>query len=179
MPDTFVRTRCGQCEKILSFEDFAHGGSRCAGCVTRAGAGQQFVRGPQREAVIGGHPTDEAEYERLLDSIPEELVDELVAVLEAEAVRRASSPMSPVAEVFEELGIGRSARDLSWAAWGFALGFGANVALAKYAQMASGAPMREFIAPLLVGGLLAGVCCAAIAWGLSKLRETPQASAHR
>ena len=103
--------------------------------------------------MIGGYAQDDPSDEEL-DSIPEELVNELVAALEAEAARRANGPASQVAEIFEELGIGRSQRELSWAAWGFAGGFGANVAIAKYAQMASGATMGEFIGPLLVGGIV-------------------------
>lgn len=175
MPDTFVRTRCGSCEKVLSFEDFSAGGNRCLRCSKYPQGSPQFVRGPRKpEPVIGGYSDDE-EYERMLDSIPEELVDELVAALEAESARRATGPASQVGELFEELGIGRSQRELSWAAWGFAAGFGANVAIAKYVQMASGAPMGQFIGPLLIGGMLAGVCCAAIGWGIAKLREAPRA----
>ena len=180
MPDTFVRTRCSACEKVFSFEDFSAGGNRCLQCSKRGATAQRYVPGPRRpEPVIGGYAQEEEDYERMLDSIPEELVDELVAALEAESARRSGGPASQVGELFEELGIGRSQRELSWAAWGFAAGFGANVAIAKYAQMASGAPMGQFIGPLLIGGLVAGVCCAAIGWGLAKLRETPQTAQQR
>ncbi len=71
----------------------------------------------------------------------------------------------------DDLGVGRTAREKHWAAWGFAAGFGANVAIAKCAQMATGAPFTQFIGPLLLGGVVAGVCCAAIGWGAAKLRE--------
>src|SRR5215212_6821062 len=109
MPDTFGRTRCASCEKVLSFEDFSAGGTRCLACSKQRRPAQEFVRGPRRpEPVIGGYAEDDAEYERMLDSIPEELVDELVAALEAESARRSGGPASQVAEVFEELGIGRS-----------------------------------------------------------------------
>jgi hypothetical protein len=97
-----------------------------------------------------------------------------VAALEAEAAKLPPSSAHPVRGVFDELGVGRSVRERQWAAWGFAAGFAANVALAKYAQMSSSAPMSEFLGPLLIGGGVAGVCCAAIGWGLAKLREPQQ-----
>jgi hypothetical protein len=115
---------------------------------------------------------DAVEYERMLDSVPDELIDELVAALEAEAAKVALRPRGPVREVLEEIGgVGRSPRERPWAAWGFAGGFAANVLIAKYAQMATGAPFGQFVVPLLVGGVLAGVCCSAIGWGAAKLRE--------
>jgi hypothetical protein len=115
-----------------------------------------------------------AEYEKLADDIPDELVDELVSMLEAEAARRKveiSAPQAALEELFEEIGFGRSPRELHWAAWGFAAGFALNVGLAKYAQMTTSASMSEFVMPLLFGGVLAGSACAAIGWGLAKLRE--------
>lgn len=175
MPDTFVRTRCTTCESILTFEDFSAGnGKRCRACAARGGIVQ---RRRQPEPAHSSYAEEAEAYERMLDSIPDELVDELVAALEAEAARRSTGPTSQVAEVFEELGFGRSQREVTWAAWGFAAGFGGNVAIAKYAQMASEAPMSQFIVPLLIGGVVAGACCAAIGWGLAKLRETPASSA--
>lgn len=172
MPDSFVRTRCATCEGVLTFEDFSTGaGSRCRSCTARGG----IVRRRSAPAPAS-YAAEAGEYERMLDSIPDELVDELVAALEAEAARRSTGPASQVAEVFEELGLGRSQRELAWAAWGFATGFGGNVAIAKYAQMASDAPMSQFVGPLLIGGVVAGACCAAIGWGLAKLRETTAVS---
>ncbi len=115
-----------------------------------------------------------AEHERLVDEIPDELVDELVAMLEAEAERRkteVSAPQAALEEVLEEIGFGRSPRELQWAAWGFAAGFAMNVALAKYAQMTTASSMTEFVAPMLFGGILAGAACAAIGWGLARLRD--------
>jgi len=174
MPDTFVRSRCVACEKVLSFDDFSLGGSRCRAClkIVKRKPAQQFVRGPGvelRPAATAYDPGFES-YERMLDSVPDELIDELVAALEAEAAR---TPLErgPVREVLDDLGVGRTAREKHWAAWGFAAGFGANVAIAKYAQMATGAPFAQFIGPLLLGGVVAGVCCAAIGWGAAKLRE--------
>jgi hypothetical protein len=115
-----------------------------------------------------------AQHERLVDDIPDELVDELVAMLEAEAERRkteVSAPQAALQEVLEEIGFGRSPRELQWAAWGFAGGFAMNVALAKYAQMTTASSMAEFVMPMLFGGILAGAACAAIGWGLARLRE--------
>ena len=175
MPDTFVRTRCSSCARVLSFDDFSAGGDRCRACAGAPHAAE-FVRGPRirrtnARNLARGRAETEDDYERLLDGVPDELIDELVAALEAEAARLPASPANPVRGVLDELGVGRSPRELQWAAWGFAGGFGANVVLAKYAQMSSSAPMSDFIGPLLIGGVVAGLCCAAIGWGLAKLRD--------
>ena len=173
MPDTFVRTRCSSCLKVLSFDDFSGGGDRCGSCAGVTST-TEFVRGPRiRRTNARNLPRqhEDDDYERLLDHIPDELIDELVAALEAEAATLPPSPANPVRGVLDELGLGRSAREKQWAAWGFAGGFAANVALAKYAQIASSAPMSDFIGPLLIGGVVAGLCCAAIGWGLARLRE--------
>lgn len=178
MPDTFVRTRCASCENVLSFQDFSAGGTRCLSC-TRAGLPTEFVRGPRirRTNARNAPPRqpqrrdDAHSYEEFLDGLPDELIDELVAALEAEAAKLPPSPTNPVRGVLDELGVGRSSRERHWASWGFAAGFAANVVIAKYAQMASGASMSEFIGPLLIGGGVAGLCCSAIGWGLAKLRE--------
>ncbi|MGE3077180.1 MAG: hypothetical protein AB7N24_19570 [Dehalococcoidia bacterium] len=111
---------------------------------------------------------DDDEY---LDDIPQELINELVAALEAEAARRPITTDNPVRDVLDDIGLGRSTLEKQWAAWGFAGGFAANVLIAKYAQMSSSASMGQFIGPMLLGGCLAGVACAAIGWGLAKLRE--------
>jgi hypothetical protein len=73
------------------------------------------------------------------------------------------------------MGFGETRREFQWATWGFAIGFAANVVLAKYAQMSSGAPMSQFFGPLVLGGLVAGATCGLIGWGAAKLRETPAA----
>jgi len=171
MPDTFVRTRCTTCSRPLGFADWSNGSDRCQVC-SASERPDRFVAGPgARQASRRHDPAAEsAAYERLLDDIPDELIDELVAALEVEAARLESSPANPVREVIAELGIGRSPREVHWASWGFAAGFAANVALAKYAQMSAGAPMSGFIVPMLIGGLVAGATCAAIGWGLSRLR---------
>ena len=174
--DTLSRTRCAGCGKGLGFEDWSAGSSRCASCVGIPGASgpaATFARSsPPARATRGNTPPSAETYERLLDSVPDELIDELVAALEAEAARtpQIGAP-NPVQEVLQEIGFGRSAREMQWASWGFAIGFAVNVALAKYAQMASDASMSAFLAPMLAGGGIAGLTCAAIGWGFAKLRE--------
>jgi hypothetical protein len=37
--------------------------------------------------------------------------------------------------------------------------------------MTSGGSMSEFAGPMLLGGVLAGLTCAAIGWGIARLRE--------
>lgn len=172
MPDTFVRTRCAACERVLTFEDFAAGGNRCLGCAKAGPRGEPRIIHRNRRPQPPPLALSEAEqYERMLDAVPDELIDELVAALEAEAAKLPPVSDNPVRDVLAEIGFGRSARERAWAAWGFAAGFGANVAVAKYAQMASGAPMRDFVGPLLIGGCVAGAACAVIGWGLARLRE--------
>ena len=177
MPDTFVRTRCANCGNVLRFEDFSGGGDRCLSCARSVPVRSETVRGPRirRPNARTLQEREELAYEQMLDNIPDELIDELVAALEAEAAKLPPSPANPVRGVFDELGLGRSAVERHCAAWGFTLGFTANVVIAKYAQMATGAPMAQFVGPLLIGGVVAGLCCAAIGWGLAKLRE-PQAA---
>lgn len=172
MPDTFVRTRCASCEKVMTFEDFSAGGKRCLDCsrIVRRKSSPQYVRGPQQRPGISYDPDVES-YERMLDSVPDELIDELVAALEAEAARMPTAPRSAVREVLDEIGVGQTIRGRQWAAWGFAAGFAGNVAIAKYAQMATGAPFSQFVVPLLIGGVVAGLCCSAIGWGVARLRE--------
>jgi hypothetical protein len=122
--------------------------------------------------------SDYRAYNQMVDEIPDELIDELLAALEAEAgARQRGETALPAAEdtllhgVLDELGIGRSANQLPWTLWGFAAGFALNVVLAKYAQMTSGGSMTEFAGPMLLGGVLAGLTCAAIGWGIARLRE--------
>lgn len=133
---------------------------------------------PPRPAAPRSATQDYRQNERMLDEIPEELIDELVAALEAEALRmgpRQTTPASPLREVLDEFGVGRSPHEVAWTAWGFAIGFGGNVALAKYAQMSSGASFTSFIVPLFIGGVVAGAACAAIGWGLARLRDRASA----
>jgi hypothetical protein len=95
-------------------------------------------------------------------------------MLEAEAARRpvAAKPVQGVVhEVLGDMGVGASPREGQWAAWGFAAGFAANVALAKYAQMQTSSPMSQFMVPMLIGGVIAGFACAAIGWGVAKLKD--------
>ncbi len=157
----------------MTFEDFSLGGNRCRPCsgIVKRNRSQQFVPGPPPAARRRSHEPEVGDYERLLDSVPDELIDELVAALEKEAASLPAEPRNPVREVLDDLGVGRTVRERSWAAWGFAAGFAGNVAIAKYAQMATGASFSQFVGPLILGGLVAGACCSAIGWGVAKLRE--------
>jgi hypothetical protein len=112
-------------------------------------------------------------YQEMLDDVPEELIDELVAAIheEARAREKRSATRSPVRDVLDEIGVGQSPRELPWAIWGFVAGFSGNLAIAKYAQMNTSAPLSDFLAPMLLGGLLAGATCSAIAWAVVRLRE--------
>lgn len=163
----------------------------CAGCRRTAATSPAavYVPGPAAPAPRPARPGIEpreavrrrnrpappaADYERLLDDVPDDLIEEIVAALEDEARRLESvqpGAASQLTEVLQEIGFGRSPRELQLAAWGFAVGFGANVMLAKYAQMQTSSPMSQFVGPLLIGGLVAGAACAAIGWGFARLRE--------
>lgn len=180
MEDTLARARCVGCGKGLSFDEWSGGVDRCGGCSRGPrvqGPAATYVRGPRPTATAARarqEVADEAAaYERLLDELPDELVDEIVAALEAEATRIDSAPaaQSVIQEVMQDIGFGRTPREWQWATWGFSGGFAANVILAKYAQMQSGSSMSEFMAPLLIGGVVAGVTCAAIGWGIARLRD--------
>lgn len=174
MAETQVRSRCLLCGGGLAFGEWSDGGGVCQRCAEgrgAAGPAAAFTRssGPSAHAAAA---QEYAAYGRMLDDLPDELVEELIAALEAEAasMQAAAAPASPVRDLLGDIGFGADSREGSWAAWGFALGFAANVAVAKYAQVASGAPIGQFVAPLLIGGLVAGAACGAIGWGLAKLR---------
>lgn len=179
MEETLASARCSSCGKGLPFIVWSRGGERCEGCSrvpSMSGPAATFVRGPSPASERARIAAEAAQYEKLLDELPDELIDELVAALEAEASKMEAEPAplgvaEPLREVLEEIGFGRSAREMPWALWGFAGGFALNVAVAKYAQMVSGSPMSEFMGPLILGGLLAGATCAAIGWGLAKLSD--------
>ncbi|MBI2766036.1 MAG: hypothetical protein HYX53_09020 [Chloroflexi bacterium] len=173
-----ISARCRRCGAGLGFDEWSNGSDYCATCDSfDATPAATFVRGPRPPVAVPPAPPSAGaeldEYERLLAGIPDEMVDELIAALEAEAARDAApgAAPGPVQEVLREMGFGASPLQLHWALWGFAGGFAANVALAKYAQLASGAPMSQFVAPLLIGGIVAGAACGAIGWGLARLRE--------
>jgi hypothetical protein len=181
---TGVRPRCNGCGKGLGFDEWSSGIDSCAACRRdrfQATPAATFVRGPATPR--RGQPGvvtrkrrahNLTAHEELLDDIPQELVDELVAMLEAEAARRPAAGDGAAAAlhgVLEDVGFGKSPLEFQWAAWGFATGFSANVAMAKYAQMSTGSAMGQFLMPMLFGGLVAGTACAVIGWGLAKLRE--------
>ncbi len=180
-----VRPRCNGCGKGMGFDEWSSGIDMCAGCRNdrfQATPAATFVRGPG--SLARGQPgivtrkrrreTNIAEYDRLLEDIPDELINELVLALEAEAAKTPALGDGPAAAlhgVLQDVGFGRSPLEFQWASWGFAAGFSANVILAKYAQMTSGASMSQFIMPMLFGGIVAGAACGVIGWGLAKLRE--------
>lgn len=177
MDETLAPTRCRGCGRGINFDDWARGIERCRACLklplSQAEPAATFTRGPARSPAPRG---EEERYLQMLDTLPDALVDELVAALEAEAALLPAKNAQPAArraaamqEALAELG-GRSPREVAWAAWGFAGGFALNVLVAKYAQMESSAPLSAFVAPLFLGGLLAGAACAAIGWGLARLR---------
>lgn len=182
MAETMSRARCLSCGRGLSYEAWSAGETTCDSCARQqamSGPAATYVRGPAPSRAPSAPATARAgepqagSYERILDDMPDELVEELVAALEAEVAkleREKAAPKTPVREVLEEIGLNGTPREWQWAAWGFAAGFGANVVLAKYAQMSSGGGMGEFAMPLLLGGVAAGVTCGAIGWGFSKLR---------
>ncbi len=168
--------RCSVCGVALPFDDWARGQRRCEDCARLAA-----LRGPAATYTPTGSRSTLAERaaaqqdyrtnERILDELPDSLLNELVAALEAEARGDPMPGSTPLRDVMDEIRLGRSPRELRWTTWGFAAGFAVNVGLAKYAQMTTSAPMSEFIGPLLLGGLVAGTVCAAIGWGVAKLRD--------
>lgn len=164
-----VRARCVSCGKGLPFAEWSRGAERCASCGVRGGGrSDTFVPGPRLDV-----RSEPSEFERLLDQLPDDLVEELARALEAESgVSRQAGPRAVLGEIAEELALGRSPREVSWALWGFVAGFGANVLVAKAAQMSSGASMTDFAAPLVIGGLVAGATAAAIGWGLARLLDS-------
>jgi hypothetical protein len=184
MNATSAPTRCLTCGETLAFSEWSRGAERCTLCLRRAtrpshpqarerAAASTDRFEPSRPVRHPAAPDRGVDHTELLDEIPDDLIDELTAALEAEvALRkdRAAQPGNPVRDVIDEIGLGKSPAELSWAAWGFSGGFAANVALAKYAQMSSGAPISEFFGPIVIGGVASGLACAAIAWGLAKIR---------
>ncbi|MBI5947962.1 MAG: hypothetical protein HY875_07480 [Chloroflexi bacterium] len=161
--DAQVRSRCSSCRRILSFDEWSSGYELCSGCArsrNAPGPAATFVHGPAPARARSAPP-----------DLPEEIFAELLAALEAEARSPSTPPQGALREVLAEIGIERSARQVQWTAWGFAAGFAGNVAVAKYAQMATGAPMGQFVGPFIIGGLVAGAACALIGWGFARLRE--------
>ena len=170
-------TRCMVCAVALPFQRSSRGQHRCDACARLGalrGPAATFSRTPGPAAPRqAARATARAQYQQLeaiLDQLPEDLVGEIAAALDAEA-RGDPLPATTLRAAIDEIGIGRSPRELRWTTWGFAAGFAANVAVAKYAQMATSAPMSDFVGPLLLGGLVAGCTCGLIGWGIAKLRD--------
>ncbi len=175
MDQASVRSHCVTCGRRLGFDEWSRGLDRCPYCTSvpnRRRAARK--RAPRQRAATAAYTND---YLQLLDEIPDELIDELAAMVDAEVGRRPhlaaklTGAQSGSESITDEIGFGQTSREFHWAAWGFAGGFGLNVVLAKYAQVSANAAMDEFIAPMLLGGLVAGLAGAAIGWGAAKLRE--------
>jgi hypothetical protein len=179
---TIPRARCASCGRGLSFADWERGSEVCGACELRPA--NRLRQGPA--APPPAEAWDYRRHEEMLDEVPEELVAELVAALEDEAKRAegggARDDPGPVTAaallrgVVDEVGLGRSEREGMWAAWGFTIGFGFNLALAKYAQVTGGGSFTDFVLPMLIGGLVAGAACGAVGWGLAKLRDRSPAA---
>lgn len=169
--------RCSVCGVGLPFDSWSRGQRRCEDCARLAslrGPAATYVPTGRYGSTLAERAAAQQQYrtnEQILDELPDSLMDELVAALEAEARGDPLLGSTPLHDVMDEIGLGRSPREWRWTTWGFAAGFAVNVGLAKYAQMSTSAPMSEFMGPLLIGGLVAGSVCAAIAWGIAKLRD--------
>lgn len=169
--------RCGICGIALPFDDWARGQRRCEDCARMAalrGPAATYTPTPRNGQTLAERAAAQQrsrDHEQLLEELPDSLLSELVAAIEAEGRGEPLPGSTPLQEVMDEIGLGRSPRELQWASWGFASGFAVNVGLAKYAQMSTSAPMSEFVGPLILGGIVAGTVCAAIGWGVAKLRD--------
>ena len=181
--ETLGGTRCSSCGAGVPFEDWSRGKRRCDSCTNEPQFREPaatFVRGPSAQTAANGAyaartargdmAASYATNERILDDLPDSLLDEILAALEQE-VPASEAPRTGVLDIISEIGIGTSAREWQYALWGFAAGFTGNVALAKYAQMSSGAAMADFVGPIVFGGVVAGGAGALIGWAISKLRE--------
>ncbi len=170
MDDARGIPRCTLCGRGIPFGDWRRGIEWCTDCdplsgLVAAAPAATFDRLPS-------HPAAPAR-PLVAPMFPDSLVDELVAALEREghAAAGPAKPGSAFAGLMDEFGVGQSPSELPWAAWGFALGFGANVVLAKYSQMTSGGSFAEFLPPMLLGGVVAGLACAGIGWGIARLKD--------
>lgn len=164
--DAPSRTRCEVCGAGLSFHAFEQGQTLCRMCLqVNAVPAATFVPAPRT-----GMPPRQRRVAPPADQ--DDILDELIRSLEAEAALTPGQPgqQESVRAVLQDIGFGQSTSELPWAMWGFAAGFTLNVAVAKYAQVTSGAPLGEFVPAFLFGGMVAGAACAGIGWGLAKLR---------
>jgi hypothetical protein len=170
-----VRARCVACGTGLSFEAWSQGNDRCAACSSKATSETySYVPGPASAGLNLASPApDSDEFARLLEDLPDELVEELASALEAAALPESPrQDESAVGGFLAEVGFGSDPREPVWAAWGFSVGFAVNVAVAKLAQMSTSAPMSDLFVPIIAGGLVAGGAGAVIGWGLAKLKES-------
>ena len=161
--------RCDACGNGLDFDSWAQGAEHCRRCRDAQPGGARFVPGPAaastRDDDAFVHSSD------VPDALLDQIAEALLAAEQGRAAPRHAEPASPLRGVLRDLEIGGSPRELQWAGWGFALGFAGNVAVAKYAQMASDAAISEFVGPMLIGGLVAGAAAGVIGWGAAKLKD--------
>lgn len=119
-------------------------------------------------APIPLRPPDHGRYERLLEDVPDELIDELVAALEAEAARDPEiGAANPVQEVLREIGFARDAVGRV----GFRCWVRGQRGTRPVRPDGEWRLMAAFIVPMLAGGAIAGAPCAAIGRGFAKLRD--------
>ncbi len=162
--------RCGSCGGGLAFAAYQRGETLCHVCLQMQDEPDAtFAPGPKARAIVTRSRRAQPA------TVPDELIDELIASLQHSEAALANVPAGPgretVREVLRDIGVGENDRELPWAAWAFAIGFTANIAVAKYAQVTSGATMTEFVPAFIVGGIVAGTVCGAIGWGLARLRS--------
>lgn len=166
MDEALSRARCTVCSRGLTFEEWTLGRQRCSTCRARA----------RSLSPLSDSESAPIDYTQLLDEVSDDLLQEVLALLDEEQKQRAShrEPVlppdpTPLARFLADVFGPASMRERKWAAWGFALGFVANVVMAKLAQVTSGAPLVEIVVPLLLGGVTAGGIGAVIGWGFSRL----------
>lgn len=177
-PASGSKTRCASCARALGFEDWSAGKGRCSRCLDRGDfappGGRVHTRAPS-PAALTPQPSGYRAYQRMVDQVPDELMEELARALDEEETIRKSITPGPDDSLFrgvaQELQLGRSRAEFQYAFLGFASGFAANVGLMKYVQMSSGATLDAVFAPMFLGGLMTGATCAVIGWGIAKLKE--------
>lgn len=168
--DAGAVARCASCGGGLAFAAYQRGETLCHVCLQMQDEpGATFAPGPKARAIVTRPRRAPAQ------AVPDELLDELILSLQqSEGIaEQVPTPQGreTVREVLRDIGVGESDRELPWAAWGFALGFVANVGVAKYAQISTGATMTEFIPAFIVGGVVAGAACGAIGWAIARLKS--------
>ena len=164
-----ITARCDACANGLDFESWASGAARCRRCAAESGSTIDYVVGPGPAEVPRAPVDDEAWVGDLPPEMFDQIAEELLRTERETAARQPSA--SVLRQLLAELDLSASAKETRWASWGFAAGFAGNAAVAKYAQMTTDASMSDFIAPMVLGGLVAGATAGVIGWGAARLRE--------